>query len=515
MSKILRRGCWTVGGMTLTVVVIGMVLATPRVQAVDNYNYAYDSVSVNIPVACTMVGTVTKAHTASIVGGTRVPNIGTTEVNTVCNDKDGYIVYAMGTTQNDGTPVLSANIGSEYDIETGDAASGTKSSWGMQLAQITGEGEYPPDIVSDYTTYTSVPNTWKKVASKSAGISKTVNSQFTTTYAVYTTIDQPAGTYSGEVKYVMLHPSTTTVKPTTTLESAFAAAGKSKKKGVIDPVTGQTGDFYRMQDMDNAICSAVAPSDSMGYDEIQLVDDRDNKIYWVARLKDGNCWMTQNLDLDLSNGKALTSLDTDLTDNSLAGAYGQGYTYNPSSGLITWTPSATASSTGSWSNQNAYPYSKDRGKFYPEGTPASETINDYHRLNGNYYNWTAAIASNDSSTIVDDTYGGVGANPQNSICPKGWRLPTISSVSEYNEFSRLVSLYGNTPAKIMAEPLWFVRSGSVNYGTIYDSGSSGYYWSSTVDSSTNARTLYFNGSGIYPANSYYRLNGFSVRCLAR
>ena len=500
---------------TTAMIVGGVVLSVPETRAVDNHNYTSDNVSVNIPVACTMVGTPTSAHTASITGGTRVPDIGITTVNTVCNDRNGYIVYAMGTTQNGTTPVLSANIGSEYDIFTGTGSSSDgRSSWGMKLAQVTGDDEYPPTIATGYDSYTDVPSTWTKVASRGSGTSKTVNSQFTTTYAVYTTIDQPAGTYSGQVKYVMLHPSTTNVKPTTTLADAFDKAGKTQKT-VTDPVTGQSGSFYKMQDMDNAICSAVTPNDNPGYDEIQLVDDRDDKIYWVARLKDGNCWMTQNLDLDLSNSTTLTSLNTDLNDNSLAGAYGQGYTYNASTGLITWTPATTASSTGSWSNQNFYPYSKDRGKYYPEGTPTTETINDYHRLNGNYYNWTASIASNDSSAVTSDTSGNVGVNPQNSICPKGWRLPTVSSVADYNEFSRLVSLYGNTPAKIMAGPLWFVRSGYVNGGNIDNSGSYGNYWSSTVASETNARYLYFYGSDISPAYSYGRSLGFSVRCLAR
>ena len=87
--------------------------------------------------------------------------------------------------------------------------------------------------------------------SASTATNSTATSIFTTTYGVYTTPGQPAGIYSGQVKYVMLHPSTTTVLPTTTLESAFASAGKSKKIGVVDPVTGQTGDFYKMQDMNS------------------------------------------------------------------------------------------------------------------------------------------------------------------------------------------------------------------------------------------------------------------------
>lgn len=33
--------------------------------------------------------------------------------------------------------------------------------------------------------------------------------------------------------------------------------------------------------------------------QYQMMDKRDNKIYWVAKLADGNVWMTQNLDYDL------------------------------------------------------------------------------------------------------------------------------------------------------------------------------------------------------------------------
>jgi len=43
-----------------------------------------------------------------------------------------------------------------------------------------------------------------------------------------------------------------------------------------------------------------------------LTDVRDGKRYAVRRLADGNCWMVQNLDLDLYVGMTFTSDDTDL-----------------------------------------------------------------------------------------------------------------------------------------------------------------------------------------------------------
>ena len=501
-------------------VVSALVLSSFRSSAM---NSSADSVRINLPTSCTLSGNVTAEHTASMVSGQELRDIGTTEINAICNDKDGYLVYAKGTTQNNlGEVVLASNLGSNYDIKTGNIPSSNgDSSWAMKLS--LGTSTFPPTIVSDYDNkYVPVPSDWTKVVYRSASTAtnSTATSIFTTTYGVYTTPGQPAGTYTGQVKYVMLHPSTTTVLPTTTLESAFASAGKSKKIGVVDPVTGQTGSFYRMQDMNSSICDAVTPNDNPGYDEIQLVDDRDNKIYWVAKLKDGHCWMTQNLDLDLSKNTTLDSNNTDLNDRSLTGAYAEGYNYNPNTGVLSWTP---ANNTNTWENSNVYPYSKDRGKYYPDGTPENETINDYHELNGNYYNWTATIASNNSGSLQSSTYDDVSANPQNSICPKGWRLPTISSAAKYNEFGSLINFYGNTAAQIITAPLWFIHSGYTAGSSIGFSGFFGYYWSSTVYNDIYSRFLYFSTDGRLAPNGtdadgyavHQKSNGFSIRCLAR
>ena len=69
--------------------------------------------------------------------------------------------------------------------------------------------------------------------------------------------------------------------------------------------------------------------------------------------------------------------------------------------------------------------------------------------------------------------------------------------------------------KLRSNPYYFVRSGNIYGGTLYYSGVNGFYWSSTVSSSTSAYYLNFNGTDIYPARSYYRYYGWSVRCVAR
>ena len=69
--------------------------------------------------------------------------------------------------------------------------------------------------------------------------------------------------------------------------------------------------------------------------------------------------------------------------------------------------------------------------------------------------------------------------------------------------------------KLRSNPYYFVRSGNIYGGTLYNPGASGYYWSSTVSGSTFAYVLRFNGTDIYPARNHGGDNGWSVRCVAR
>ena len=275
--------------------------------------------------------------------------------------------------------------------------------------------------------------------------------------------------------------------------------------------------------------------------------------------------MTQNLDLDLETTPthvlALTSENTDLN------AYGSngydtinGYSKDAND-VITWTPerntipTSSISSAGSitgWTNDYDNPYSIDTGDWYWTGnwknngvdtwyesatnnyldrdnsgagdkfSTSEYTGNGKHGHVGNYYNWSATIASNNSTGYNASTLADITTNPQNSICPSGWRLPTVSNASDTdgstNEFRRLVTLYGNTTSNdkaLTASPLWFVRGGIVYSSGPGGSGYTGYYWSSTVGRSYDAYFLVFNSSGVLPANYGYRNGGWSVRCIAR
>ena len=145
---------------------------------------------------------------------------------------------------------------------------------------------------------------------------------------------------------------------------------------------------------------------------------------------------------------------------------------------------------------------------------------------GNYYNWPATVASNDTSTKTT-RYD----NAPDSICPAGWRLPIgrdSSNTAASREWGTLLAGEGiianpigdfqnySTGGlnKIRTAPLWIARSGSVGSGSLSNAGFSGNYWSSTVVSSSNAFQLSFYSGYVSPASDNGRGVGYSVRCLA-
>jgi len=101
-----------------------------------------------------------------------------------------------------------------------------------------------------------------------------------------------------------------------------------------------------------------------------------------------------------------------------------------------------------------------------------------------------------------------GVSGVNNPCPAGYRLPTEA---EWN--AELLSWSTNNAAGAFASPLKLPVAGSRYFssGSLFDVGTYGYYWSSTV-SSTFSRNLVF-GSGNASMSSLYRAFGYSVRCL--
>ena len=506
------------------VVVSAITLSLPHsathTSAIDNSNL--DNLTVSIPVSCTMNVTGGDTHITSIVSGTHKEGIGTTTMKTLCNDPNGYVIYAIGASGDNSDPSnptegntdLVSNLGSAHNIHTGVYDPAGSSSWGMKITAVN--GAYKPNLGTYYASgsYVAVPDEWEKVAYWENGIiNASVGSSIQTTYDVYAEGAQSAGIYKGMVKYVLLHPSS--LDQPTTLEEVFDdVIGKDNKVEV------DGSKYYKMQDMTPSICNAATILGEAS--QMELVDIRDNNIYYVTKLMDGNCWMTQNLALNLDKTVALTSETTDLNhiNNPNTNDYPEyGDTgYVNDNGTIKWTPStSTVNSAANWNNSNNNPRSLNSSGGYTDQTKGR------HGLTGNYYNWSAAIASNNSQGISADNIAGENREATNSVCPKGWRLPQIRNYVTYNtgdnDFNNLNLYYNggktNTATGLMAAPLYFMRSGNVGSTSINYFGISGLYWSSTVNSTTNAYRLYFDSGGVNPASSGSRYGGFSVRCIAR
>lgn len=572
LGEVSIRYLWVVaGGVTMMGLLMSSIVGTSDVSADTS---AVDNVSITVPSACTLGGSITPGdeHTETIISGQYKQNIGKTTLTAYCNDQAGFVIYAAGSggdgvgTAN-GTHLIS-NLGAANDIPTGiNSGSATQSVWGMKLTAVT--TDYTPTLATFATNadgYYAVPTNYTAVAWRDpadhggdASTSTTVGSQVETTYMVSAKGTQPADTYVGKVSYAMLHPYTNS--ELISLQRAFQKAEKQT-------VTVDGKAYYKMQDMTTAICESVNIIGEAS--QVQLVDTRDYKLYYATKLEDGHCWMTQNLDLNLTTSgvynpstQQTVALTSDNTNLKVASGNGYSTGYSESGGVITYTPSMATTNSWEGSNRNNFsdwdntdgiqqktPKSWDTGLYYEDGTyfassscnylagtanPCARfsetpfTTNGTHGAVGNLYNFTQAIASNDSTNLASNTSGNpANNNPKNSICPKGWRLPYVSSQSgsvsgSTNEFARLNYLYNgdktgggltNGDQGLFTAPLYFVRSGYAWSDALYYTANNGNYWSSTVNSGAGSYYLYFSSSLVYPANGNDRAYGFAVRCVA-
>ncbi len=233
-----------------------------------------------------------------------------------------------------------------------------------------------------------------------------------------------------------------------------------------------------MQEMTPEICaSATTPARTAASADIDgshdgdtnyvpqttLTDSRDNKKYMIRKLADGNCWMSEDLKLNLGTPSAPVTVKR--------AQYNSAYTED-------WTP------TGTGGNNVAEPMNNNTK------TPAP---------NGNYYySWYAATAGSGTSSQAS-------TEAEYSICPAGWKLPANYTISSTKSYGSMTNAYGLTTnganntttntSTFEAFPLSFARTGYYTSGSPDNVGAYGYYWSSTAYSdATYAYGLLYGAS---------------------
>ncbi|MBQ3309740.1 InlB B-repeat-containing protein, partial [Candidatus Saccharibacteria bacterium] len=195
------------------------------------------------------------------------------------------------------------------------------------------------------------------------------------------------------------------------------------------------------------------------------------RSYTVRKLADGNCWMSENLKLTLTNNQPV-----------LVGTF--------SGGETSWTPTGDGA-----------------GNDYNEAIKANTTVNGRSEW---HYPWYAATAGQGTQT----------ENPtiSQSICPKGWKLPN-GGANTAPSFQSLVDTYGigtTGSTKLQSAPLSFYYAGRYLSGR-QEETSAGYYWSASpyTSDSNRAYNLRFSSNSVDPQRNYdSKSAGESVRCVA-
>ena len=199
-------------------------------------------------------------------------------------------------------------------------------------------------------------------------------------------------------------------------------------------------------------------------DAAMLKDVRDGQQYMVAKFPDGNYWMASNLNLGSTTGAmALTAADSNVSAS--------GYTLPQSS------------ATG---------FSDDTAEtvYKSESTTCSDTSACY-----SYYTFAAATAGENPST----------GSSSYDICPKGWRLPTST---ELTEFITAVDGYSGNASAIVS----MIYAGAYMDSALSNGGTNGYYWSSDAEDGNDAYFMSFD-SDTASVVSGSKASGYSISCM--
>ena len=202
-----------------------------------------------------------------------------------------------------------------------------------------------------------------------------------------------------------------------------------------------------------------------------LRDSRDGNEYTV-RWINGECWMTQNLVF-------------------------QGTTLNPNDSDVTTTRTMTYKDLMSASGECDGNNSSTSGAGYTNTCIYYKASDSYNSGRPNaWYNFAAVTAG---------TIAGASGNAEatESICPKGWKLPTST------QYSNLISYAGSTVS--VFEPVW---GGHINDHVLKVPESSAGYWASSTGDTIYRPIGWYRDT--FTVNSGgYRAAGYNTRCVMR
>ena len=245
-------------------------------------------------------------------------------------------------------------------------------------------------------------------------------------------------------------------------------------------------------------------------DIVSLTDERNGQTYRIKKMQDEKCWMVDNMKY-LGEGITISNVDSTT-----------GITYNNDSSKFN---TVDGTNTQSSTNSDKAFYNNPMSDSYCYGT----SIQSSYTKCGYLYNWYAATAGTGTYDTNTD-----GTNVSGSICPTGWRLLSVMSDGSTATGNGIRYTAADSPVLNASMNAGSLTTGSTDtsyysgwqftgawsgvfsgywFDGFYAQGSHGYYWSSTANSSTYARSLSFYSSGVNPGNHYPKYDGFAVRCV--
>lgn len=263
----------------------------------------------------------------------------------------------------------------------------------------------------------------------------------------------------------------------------------------ISTYSGQTC----MQDFkDNSKSKNLAIRDSMPEDEIiTLTDNRDSINYYVVKLKDGNVWMLDDLQLDPTTvSESQLKGNTNATDQSISYLKNGGGTGRYANGAV------SASWASSYTNPRVYTGYKN--------STTSKAGSGLGKI-GIYYNYCAVSAG--SYCYAENS--GVGDSIED-ICPAGWMMPAGNNTTNKNTYYYLKSSYGGDISETQ-KALSVTYAGYLYHGDggIHLQGSYFHYSTYTINDSSYMNAAFGYTDTFSILGKSLRNDGSTVRCIMK